>query len=330
MENYVVTPDLANFYTAWPTPYGGYEFTELTAMHPGLETLWIGRPGYNNGVGRGGMYSSWLYIAAIYADVKFLDGKLELKGEYDRIWGTGYRNSVGDAFNAWLDSAAWVYSSVPGNYRLPNEIKIDGHTVYADLSYDFDVAKVGVAFLFGSGEKYWRAYTQHHYNFNTTGNGDFHWGNVIVPGDAGLLGAAYAAPLGLGSNPENITSVKLYWSVDPIEKLDIHGAFIWAQYTQPVGRYAGGVTAGKQPFYGHPMNYLSPNGTVYTPVRASRELGWEIDAGLTYDIMEGLSLNSEFGVLFTGDAFDYITPLDGATHNWGPIYRWVNTLTYEF
>jgi hypothetical protein len=49
---------------------------------------------------------------------------------------------------------------------------------------------------------------------------------------------------------------------------------------------------------------------------------------MTYQIMEGLSLNSEFGVLFTGDAFDYQTPT--GDHDWGNIYRWVNTLTYEF
>ena len=45
--------------------------------------------------------------------------------------------------------------------------------------------------------------------------------------------------LGLGNTPENVTSVKIYGSFNPTEKLDIHGAVIWAQYTEPVGRYAG-------------------------------------------------------------------------------------------
>ncbi len=119
-----------------------------------------------------------------------------------------------------------------------------------------------------------------------------------------------------------------------MEKLDIHGAVIWAQYTEPVGRYAG-ATYGLfiQPFYGHPMNYTLPStgaGGQYVPAHGSHDLGWEVDLGMTYQIMEGLSLNSEFGVLFTGDAFDYWSPVDGQDHDWGNIYRWVNTLTYEF
>ena len=237
---------------------------------------------------------------AVYADFKFLDGKLRVKAEYDRIWGTAYLNSRGDQYNAYLGTTA-----LPAMYRL-GDITVDGHTVYADVSYDFDVAKVGVAFLYGAGERHWRPYTQSHLHFNTTGNDDFHWGNIIVPGDSALL-ASGAFPLGMGNSPENVTSVKLYWSVDPMEKLDIHGAFIWAQYTQPVGRYADGNFTGAQPFYGHPMNYTYPlTAAGYIPAHASHGLGWEIDAGATYEIMEGLSLNSEFGVLFTGDAFDYI------------------------
>jgi hypothetical protein len=191
------------------------------------------------------------------------------------------------------------------------------------------VAKVGVAFLYGAGEEHWRPFAQSHYHFNTTGNDDFHWGNIIVPGDSALLASGNFA-LGLGNTPENVTSVKIYGSFSPIEKLDIHGAVIWAMYTQPVGRYAGGTYGVfHQPFYGHPMNYtLNAASTGYVPAHGSHDLGWELDLGVTYQIMEGLSLNSEFGVLFTGDAFDYVTT--AGDQDWGNIYRWVNTLTYEF
>jgi hypothetical protein len=119
-----------------------------------------------------------------------------------------------------------------------------------------------------------------------------------------------------------------------MEKLDIHGAFIWAKYTQPVGRYAINSVGAPQPnwnaFYGHPMNYVNPGGTVYMPASVSDQLGWEIDLGATYEIMEGLSLNSEFGILFTGSAFDYRNTATGEREQWGPVVRWVNTLTYEF
>jgi hypothetical protein len=274
------------------------------------------------GFGRAGMYDSWVHVMAAYADLTFLDGKLRVKAEYDRIWGTGYRNSRGDAFNAA------VPVGVPAIYRLPSDLKIDGHTVYVDVSYDFDIFKIGAAFLYGAGEEHWRPYAQHHYHFNTIGNDDFHWGNIIVPGDSALL-ASGRFPFGLGNTPENVTSVKLYWSVMPFEKLDIHGAVIWAQYSEPVGRYANNNFAPHQPFYGHPMNYaLDPSGAAYVPAHISHGLGWELDLGATYEIIEGLSLNSEFGVLFTGDAFDYETAT--GDEDWGPIYRWVNTLTYEF
>jgi hypothetical protein len=48
--------------------------------------------------------------------------------------------------------------------------------------------------------------------------------------------------------------------------------------------------------------------------------------------MEGLSFNSEFGILFTGDAFDYraLGLGGGPSKDFPNIYRWVNTLTYEF
>jgi len=297
---------LATAYGAgWPTPTGAFGTV---------------------GFGRTGMYSSWLHIMALYTDLKFLDGKLEFKGEYDRIWGYAKLNSRGDAYNTYLGT-----TTLPAIFRL-QDVTVDGHTLYADLSYDFDVAKVGMAFLYGAGEAEWKPFSQSHYHFNTTGNDDFHWGNIIVPGDSALLPGV--SPLGLGNSPENVTSIKLYGSFMPTEKWDIHGAVIWAQYTEAVGRYAGGTyTRMHQPFYGHPMNYtLAGDGTEgqYVPAHVSHELGWELDAGATYQIMEGLSLNSEFGVLFTGNAFDYMNPATGAVSEWGPIYRWVNTLTYEF
>jgi hypothetical protein len=138
-------------------------------------------------------------------------------------------------------------------------------------------------------------------------------------------------------------SVKLYWSVCPFDKLDIHGAFIWAKYVEEVGRggcnaaatpleYVGGGYS-IPPYYGHPMNYMDMfQGGLYVPAGYSDDLGWEIDLGFTYEIMEGLSFNSEFGILFPGNAFDYRRDgfAGGPREDFPNIYRWVNTLTYEF
>lgn len=293
------------------------------------------------GFGRAGMYGANLFAWDVYGNVKLLNDRLEIKGEFLRLWGVSKRNSLGDAYNDYLATRV-ILPPLP-IYRLPEKIIVEGTTVYLDVSYDFGVWKVGVAALYGSGEKHWHAFTQSHTNFNTIGNDDFHWGALVVPGNWMYLGSTgsnrfYNAPLGLGDNPENVTSVKLYWSAAPNEKLDIHGAFIWAKYTQPVGRYArdgaGNLVPGWNAFYGHPMNYIQPSallpGNTYIPAGVDDELGWEIDLGATYEIMEGLTLNSEFGVLFTGSAFDYRNPVTNEREHWGPIYRWVNTLTYEF
>ena len=58
------------------------------------------------GFGRAGMYDAYLHIMAVYADLKFLDGKLRVKAEYDRIFGGGNLNSRGDAYNTYLAGSA--------------------------------------------------------------------------------------------------------------------------------------------------------------------------------------------------------------------------------
>jgi hypothetical protein len=184
--------------------------------------------------------------------------------------------------------------------------------------------------------------TQKNFVFITTGGFDtFHWGNIIAGWDrmflAGDIMGGLTAPLGLSKNPENVTSLKLHWSVCPIEDLDIHGAFIWAKYTYEVGRYAidgnGTPVNNWNAYYMHPMNYFGgSSGNYYAPAGLSDDLGWEIDVGVTWDIMEGLSFNSEFGVFFPGDAFDYRrwNGTDWERESWDEIYRWTNSLTYEF
>jgi hypothetical protein len=321
-------------YLGWPTPLGG------------------GGPW---GLGRAGMYRTNAFVLAGFWNLQLFDGALEFKGEVDYIWGTPDINGQGDAYNAWLVGAYPAPLSVgpavyytPGVDVLPDSLKISTLNMYFDLAYHHDLFTVGVAFLYGSGVDKYKGLRQKEFALNNTGLGDFHWGNVIVPGDQGLLGGQgndpfLASPLGLGSTQENVMSVKLYWSVCPFDKLDIHGAFIWAKYVEEVGR--GAVDAAGTPlevstgvyrvppYYGHPMNYMDMFlGGLYVPTGYSDDLGWEIDIGVTYEIMEGLSFNSEFGILFTGDAFDYraLGLGGGPSKDFPNIYRWVNTLTYEF
>jgi hypothetical protein len=303
-------------YWAWPSPFG-------------LVT------GGAIGMGRMGMYDADAFAACFFTNMKFMDGMLEFKAEVDYIWGKAIRNRYGDRYNT-------NYAIPFAGVGLPRVLDVGALNIYADLTFNYDIFSVGVAFLYGSGIGEWNGIDQDRFSLNNTGLGDFHWGNVIVPGDMGLYGgttwdAFLASPLGLGATQENVMSVKLHWSVCPMENLDIHGAFIWARYVHSVGRYA--VTAAGAPaahwdrYYGHPMNYMwGLAGNMYVPAGVSSDLGWEIDLGVTWTIMEGLTLNSEFGVLFTGDAFDYrrFGYFGGPSVDWGEIYTWVNTLTYEF
>lgn len=343
---YAVMPGPADAFVTplYPTPASAY----LSAFGTGDA---LNNVGVNAGMGQMGMYGVDVFIAATYVDMKFFDDQLQIKAEFDRIWGNADRNAYGTGYNAYLDRIQNLVIGAPGpttmggaattfmgtnllpGQRLPNRISVDSVNVYADVSYHNDLFTLGVAFLYGSGEKYYVPFTQSHLGLNNTGNDDFHWSNIIVSGDWGWLNSS--APLGLNNTEENVTSVKFYWSVCPFENLDIHGAFVWAKYTEPVGRYAqdvnGNLVDNWHAFYGHPMNYatMSSNHT-YIPASVDDDLGWEIDFGVTWTIMEGLSLNSELGILFAGDAFDYRNTVTGEREDWGEIYRWVNTLTYEF
>jgi len=313
--------------------------------------------GYNLGIGAMGMYGVNVYILGTYVDLKFFDGKVQVKGEFDRIFGSAHLNSYGHGYNELLNSiqnmvpfvsagpttaggtpTRFVGTTLLPGQRLPEKIAVDTVNAYVDLSYNTDLFTVGVAFLYDSGEKWYHPFTKDHLGLNNTGVAEFHWSNIVVSGGREFLNSA-VNPLGLGDTEENVTSVKLYWSVCPFEDLDIHGAFVWAKYSEPVGRWAtdanGNLVQNWNAFYGHPMNYAYGNytnvaGAALTPAGVSDDLGWEIDFGVTWTIMEGLTLNSEFGVLFTGDAFDYRNTVTGEREEWGEIYRWVNTLTFEF
>ena len=341
----------------WPTPASAFPGQNFGADA-------INNVGYNLGLGTMGMYGVRSFTIASYVDLKFFDDRLQFKAEVDRIFGWAKINSYGKGYNAFLNNiqnmapgigvtagpttmggnATWFMGTnlLPGQ-RVPEELGIDSTNIYLDISYHTDNFTIGAAFLYGSGEKWWHPFTQSHKALNTTGNDDFHWSNIIVSGNWSWLNSS--APLGLSNNPENITSAKIYWSIKPFENLNIHGAFVWAKYTEPVGRYAMdenlNLVSNWNAFYGHPMNYAygnykslpsaaNPSGDSLIPAGINSDLGWELDFGITWTIMEGLTLNSEFGVLFTGNAFDYRNTLTGEREDWGEIYRWVNTLTYEF
>jgi hypothetical protein len=195
-----------------------------------------------------------------------------------------------------------------------------GYNIYLDASYHNDMLRAGLAFVLGSGNKR-QDQNDEIWNGNFITADAFSFGNIIAGGlGSGGLNDTWVTGLGFSNDIENLTAIKAYIEIHPTEKLTLNAAVIWAKWTEPVGATR---------VYGHPMNYYNP-ATTYTPwYNGSMDLGWEVDLGTSYKIMDGLTLSLSAGVLFPGDSFDYVG--DGGTHEeWGPIWMMNNTLTYEF
>jgi hypothetical protein len=224
-------------------------------------------------------------------------GMITLKGEFDYLFGRMDMN----------------------NWSGVDDAHLSGYNLYLDASYHNDLLRAGLAFVLGSGQTddSWGA---NHYNVNFITADSFAFGNIVGGGvGQGGLNDTWVKGIGFANDIENLTALKLYCEISPIEKLTINAAVIWAQWTEPVGM--------DTPYY-HPIDY---DGTVdnYTQGDAgTHNLGWEFDLGLKYQIMEGLTYTFAGGVLLTDDSFDYIS---GTTReDWGPIWMINNVLTYDF
>ena len=152
----------------------------------------------------------------------------------------------------------------------------------------------------------------------------FHWANIIGCDREDTV--PLYRPV---CTKENITSVKLYLELYPTERLTLNFALVWARFTEAVGpgnlwyNYVHPVVSGNWGSW--PLGF---------GVDKSKDLGWEVDFGFSYEIIDGLTYTFAGGVLFTGDAWDY--DADGVAgppydrKNWGPIYSIVNELRFEF
>jgi hypothetical protein len=224
-----------------------------------------------------------------------------------------------------------------GGFYAPPSIQIQGYNIYADVSYYNDLLRVGVAFIMGSG--------QHHFwsnninpnnasyrnvNMNYISQDDFAFNKILV-GAGGGTNSIYGTSLFSQMSIENLTAVKLYFEICPVEKLTLTASVTWAKWTEDVGFNLQGtrrnIVAAKGSAYLHPAsrygNYF------YQSWDADDDLGWEINFGASYEIMEGLTYSFDAGVLFTGDSWDY-EKADGTRGDWGEIWSITNALTYTF
>jgi hypothetical protein len=251
------------------------------------------------------LYTKMLGVNTVHSHVGFagiaytgeIADMLTLKGEFSGVFGRTDLRNWGTAY--------------------PDNALVTGYNLYLDASWHNDLLRAGLAFVHGSGDT--RGGMQaNHFNVNFITADEFVFGNIIASGNGGLQDD-FGEGLGFADDIENLTAAKLYFEVSPMEKLSLNAAVIWARWTEPVGFDTA---------YIHPVRYYSDGG-YFSWYGSSTDLGWEVDLGLSYEVMEGLTYTLATGVLFTGDSFDYRGA--GDTHeNWGPIWTVNNNLIYEF
>jgi len=282
-----------------------------------------------NGLGVGGvMGNSW---AAAW----------NAAGNYDAdigFVGFAYTGTIADMIdikleNSWiLGHATWHGGrGLAGPAGLADSVSVQGWNLYADVSYYNDLLRVGLAFIMGSGQHhYWNNPTYRNVNMNYISQDDFGFNNILV-NTAGGTNSIYGNAWWPQFSIENITAVKLYFEICPIEKLTLNASVTWAEWTEDVGQNWLGTRAAivgaKGSAYPHPA--ASYGNYTYQSWNASKDLGWELDFGFSYEIMEGLTYSLNVGVLFTGDSWDY-EKADGTRADWGEIWTISNQLLYEF
>jgi len=204
------------------------------------------------------------------------------------------------------------------NWGGPDDVRLSGYNLYLDASYHNDLLRAGAAFVTGSGQT-WSMANANHYNVNFITADEFVFGNIIAGGNGGL-NDDFGGGLGFCDDIENLTAAKLYFNITPLccdGNLSLNAAVIWERWTEHVGATS---------YYRHPVDYY--HNSFASWYGSKTDLGWEIDFGMSYQIMEGLTYTLATGVLFTGDSFDYST---AAGHqNWGPMWMVNNELLYEF
>jgi hypothetical protein len=253
--------------------------------------------------------------------------------------GLGYTGNIADMIDITFENS-YIMGHATRHYgpglatpltSAIDSASISGWNVYADVSYYNDLLRVGVAFLMGSGQHhYWNDNVYNNINMNYISQDDFAFNNILVNGGGGTNSIWGGSNFGQDMI-ENLTAVKLYFEICPIEKLTLNASVTWAKWTEDVGQNWLGTRAAivgaKGSAYPHPAavygNYT------YQSWDADDDLGWEIDFGASYEIMEGLTYSINVGVLFTGDSWDY-EKADGTRGDWGEIWSISNVLVYEF
>jgi hypothetical protein len=65
-------------------------------------------------------------------------------------------------------------------------------------------------------------------------------------------------------------------------------------------------------------------------VLQSKDLGWELDMGATFQILESVSFETQFGYFFNGSAFDYYDQGQRIWRSARDTFAWANVLAFNF
>jgi hypothetical protein len=65
-------------------------------------------------------------------------------------------------------------------------------------------------------------------------------------------------------------------------------------------------------------------------VLQSKDLGWELDIGATFQILDSVTFETQFGYFFNGNAFDYYDAANNTWRNARDTFAWANVLSFTF
>jgi hypothetical protein len=263
-------------------------------LYSGLvDAAWGGVPWWEADVER----DSFIIAPAVIANF----GPFSMHFEFDYMWGTV---KYDDFPTNWAGLAA-----------RPDEDQ-QGWGVYLDGWYNYGPGEVGMLFNYVQGTNWDRAgnetyeglmgYGADHYPFLVgyalASNHDLTDGVLLNDnnGDGFLDGGS-----------QNFWNVGLMADHNLTERLMLHAA---------VGYFALVNTPDRNA-------YLAPLQTE----ELSKDLGWELDLGLNWKIMEGLDFTSMFGYFWGGSAWDYGNAVQNVLgEDTGNAYAWRNMLWMSF
>lgn len=222
------------------------------------------------------------------------------------------------SFGEWSIHAemmfGWGKEYVPGQNKS-HQIDASGYAFYADVDYNYGPGNVALMGWYASGTE-WSDDEDNGF----VGMGDFaplvvaFYDNTLGNGRWSSNAAWDSAGPGNGNGPNNNWGVAFTGQHAANDYLTIDWAVGYTSLIYSNYRFANPVTTERH--------------------YSGTDLGWEVDLGMTIQLLDNLQFSTMFGYMFVGDAYDVVTGYD--TNNspqWrgaDDSYVWVNTLAFTF